>query len=207
MRFNFAGLAICSSHNTYLVQRYDTFLMQRYDTFWCKAMIRLWCNDKFWCRKERGYQQGRTTTFMEMTSLYKTLPRTATKSSGSDGRLLPSLGLVGRRLGTRKIDLQKSIALRVGVGIPVGRKMEWGNLDKGNLDKTMDITLTNHKKHPKNIVPECHRISSSGRQTAPGEQTTLGTLQVGCLLVDGQGVGRGVLVGVEEVGGMTDVET
>ena len=108
-------------------------------------MIRLWCNDKFWCRKERGYQQGRTITFTEITSLYKTLPGTATKFSGSDGRL-PWVGLVGRRRGARKIDLQKSIALRVGVGIPVGRKMELGNLDRGNPDKTMDITLTNDNK-------------------------------------------------------------
>ena len=84
--------------------------------------------------------------------------------------------------------------------------MELGNLDRGNPDKTMDITLTNHKKKTKNIVPECHRISSSGRQTAAGEQTTHGAPQVGCLikfLLDGQGIRREVLVGVEEVGGMT----
>ena len=75
-------------------------------------MIYLWSRTmiSFGAEKSGGYQQGRTTTFTEMTSLNKTLPGTTTKFSGSDGRL-PWVGLVGRRRGARKIDLQKKHCL------------------------------------------------------------------------------------------------
>ena len=111
-------------------------------------------------------------------------------------------GLVGRRRGARKIDLQEKHCL--------GDRCTYTNREESTVGKILiketptrlDNGHYTHKTKNENIVPECHFSSSSGhgRQMAAGEQTSHGALQVGCLLVDGKGIQRGVLVGVEEGG-------